>query len=146
MQFLLITLSPLSYLMKSPPVVMKKQILWIEEMPRAAPSVATGKNREQMNPRSSPIESKSVTFTRVLRVLGALHVIIAPSYSPSSCCWKTVDKTWIHHSRRSSVSPFRRSRCFPEEASGLLSQKLKILQRVWLGLGWDHRCSSKWKP
>lgn len=86
MQFLLITLSPLSYLMKSPPVVTKKQILWIEEMPRAAPSVATGKNREQMNPRSSPIESKSVTFTRVLRVLGALHVIIAPSYSPSSCC------------------------------------------------------------
>lgn len=29
-------LSPLSYLMKSPPVVRKRQILWLEETPRAA--------------------------------------------------------------------------------------------------------------
>lgn len=101
-----------------------------------------------MNPRSSLTECKSATFTRVLRVLlGALHVITSPSYSSFSCWWKTVDKTWIHHSRW-SASAFRRSMCFLFWRSICITvpRAQNPTGKAWLVIGWDYRCSFRLKP
>lgn len=108
--------------------------------------MATGKNCKQMNPRSSPIDSQSVTFTRVLRVLKALRVTVSPSYSPFSCWWRTVDKTWIHHSGRSSASPFRRSMCFLFwDSIWMTISRDNLTWTSQLVIGWYHRCSFRLK-